>query len=143
MKLDCGQLIVPVPWPIQSSPMASARKPTVKSSLRMGCYSLAVVRGVSRAARVRRSLDQGKGRNEDSQQGEVVICQGNKKAPDDAGAFELLGSAERSILRDDRATPVEAIDQLAAHGVNELFGIEIKSERRARREIANDVGATI
>jgi hypothetical protein len=39
---------------------------------------------------VARSLTQGKGRNEDSQQGEVVICQGHKKAPDDAGAFELL-----------------------------------------------------
>jgi hypothetical protein len=28
MKLDAGQAITPVPWPIQSSPMARASKPT-------------------------------------------------------------------------------------------------------------------
>ena len=32
MKLDFGQAIAPVPWPIQSSPTASARKPTINSN---------------------------------------------------------------------------------------------------------------
>jgi hypothetical protein len=36
MKLDFGQAIAPVPWPIQSKPMASARKPTIKNALPMG-----------------------------------------------------------------------------------------------------------
>src|SRR5436190_9555097 len=40
MKLDAGQAIAPVPWPIQSNPMASARKPRIKSSLRMDSHSL-------------------------------------------------------------------------------------------------------
>src|SRR5258705_13987968 len=35
MKLDCGQRIAPVPWPIQNSPMASARKPIIESDLAM------------------------------------------------------------------------------------------------------------
>src|SRR5262249_37696689 len=35
MKLDAGQATAPVPWPIQSSPIASARKPSVTSSFRM------------------------------------------------------------------------------------------------------------
>ena len=40
----------------------------------------------------------------------------NEKAPDDAGA--LTSQIEiRSVLCDDRASPVEAVDQLAAHAV--------------------------
>jgi hypothetical protein len=35
MKLDLGHVIAPVPWPIQSNPMASARKPTMESDLAM------------------------------------------------------------------------------------------------------------
>src|SRR5665213_2259380 len=44
MKLDSGHLTTPVPWPIQSSPMASAIKPRIRSSLRMGPSSPAVLR---------------------------------------------------------------------------------------------------
>src|ERR1700731_732147 len=35
MKLDCGQSIAPVPWPIHNSPMTSATRPTIRSSLLM------------------------------------------------------------------------------------------------------------
>jgi hypothetical protein len=35
MKLYFGQATTPVPWPIQSSPIASAISPTVRSSLRI------------------------------------------------------------------------------------------------------------
>src|SRR5260370_10351386 len=50
--------------------------------------------------------------------------QGTKKAPDDAGAFVLLNLRRRSVLRDERATPVEVVGQLAADGVDELLGVE-------------------
>src|SRR5262245_49758351 len=40
MKLEAGQAIAPVPWPIHNSPIASARKPSVTSSLRMSFHSL-------------------------------------------------------------------------------------------------------
>src|ERR1700722_13267781 len=36
MKLVFGQSITPVPWPIHNRPIASASKPTIRSSLRMG-----------------------------------------------------------------------------------------------------------
>src|SRR6201981_16639 len=36
MKLDAGQAIMPVPWPIQSRPIASAIKPRIRSNVRMG-----------------------------------------------------------------------------------------------------------
>src|SRR6516165_2131532 len=35
MKLVFGQAMVPVPWPIQSRPIASASRPTIKSNLRI------------------------------------------------------------------------------------------------------------
>ena len=47
MKLDCGQWITPVPWPIQSRPMASAIKPMIRSDgpwfslVRVGCAAIA------------------------------------------------------------------------------------------------------
>src|SRR5262249_29001242 len=34
MKLALGQAITPVPWPIQSSPLASASRPATRSALR-------------------------------------------------------------------------------------------------------------
>src|ERR1700759_2417059 len=36
MKLDAGQVIMPVPWPIHRTPMASAIRPSTSSKLRMG-----------------------------------------------------------------------------------------------------------
>jgi hypothetical protein len=41
MKLVRGQAIMPVPWPIQSRPTASASKPTIRSDLRMDVLPLA------------------------------------------------------------------------------------------------------
>src|SRR3981081_1685985 len=99
MKLDCGQAIAPVPWPIQSSPMARARNPTVKSNLRMD-----VPLSGDRAAA---EHDQCKGGLiVPMRQGQGVRLRGGgcrhklgrKKAPGDAGAFELI-SPEISTWR--------------------------------------------
>jgi hypothetical protein len=42
---------------------------------------------------------------------ELSFAGKHKKAPDGAGAFVLLNFRQRSVLRDHRATPVEAVDQ--------------------------------
>jgi hypothetical protein len=64
MKLDAGQSIAPVPWPIQSSPTASARKPTIKSNLRISLSSRALAAAVVQArGRVTLSLTHGKKQN--------------------------------------------------------------------------------
>jgi hypothetical protein len=42
MKLDGGQRMAPVPCPIHSKPMASARKPMIESDLAIGFPPVAV-----------------------------------------------------------------------------------------------------
>jgi hypothetical protein len=46
--------------------------------------------GAATAARVARALPQGKSRDEVSEPSNVTVKPKHKKAPDDAGAFELL-----------------------------------------------------
>src|SRR5712664_4226241 len=95
MKLDAGQAIAPVPCPIQSRPKASARKPTVKSNLRMGLFSRTLARlscnGDQSDALAYPGQEQG--RRFRGQQGQV--SPGTKKAPDDAGAFVSLNLRRR------------------------------------------------
>jgi hypothetical protein len=88
MKLDDGQSITPVPWPIQSSPTTSARKPTIKSNMRMGHFPVPDCWRGS-AARVARALAQSKS-SDDEVRAEQCRCQSEpQKAPDDAGAFPV------------------------------------------------------
>jgi hypothetical protein len=67
MKLDDDQSIAPVPWPIQSSPRASARKPTIKSNLRMGISPFPTA-GAAALQRVACALAQSKSGDDESEQ---------------------------------------------------------------------------
>src|SRR6266851_3191580 len=103
--------------------MASARKPTVKSNLRMGLFSRALARlscnGDQSDALAYSGQEQG--RRFRGQQ-----CQdspGTKKAPDDAGALYRWTLDEDSVPARHRATPVEAVDKLAADRVDPLLGV--------------------
>src|ERR1700704_1602213 len=50
---------------------------------------------------------------------------------------------QRSVLRDERATPIEVVGQLAADGVDELFGVDHRAIRRARWEILNHIAPDV
>src|ERR1700689_5381925 len=96
MKLDGGHLTAPVPWPIQSSPMAGARKPTTRNSLRIGFPSMRLAR---LARGNRRSRRQSGARDLLAQERGAASPIGaamsrgqtsarrQEKAPDAAGAF--------------------------------------------------------
>src|ERR1700716_1965327 len=121
--------------------MASARKPTIKSNLGMGFpRSRSGLRGYfATVARVARSLAWGKGRNDASQLSNVVIRQGTKKPRTMPGLLSCLVQ-QRSVLRDERATPIEVVGQLAADGVDEVFGVDRRAERRARWDSPKHIG---
>ena len=38
MKLDAGHIIIPAPWPIQSSPMSKAAIPKIRKMIAMGLF---------------------------------------------------------------------------------------------------------
>src|SRR5947209_6678740 len=97
----------------------------------------------ARAARVARPLTQGKGRESALELGNVIIRLRHKKAPDDAGAFELLELSRRSVLRDHRAAPVEAVDQFAADGVDELLRVDRSAGQRASSNSPDRIGPDI
>jgi hypothetical protein len=58
----------------------------------------------------------------------VLACFGlhDKKAPGAAGAFSQNSNA-RSVRRDDRATPVEAVNQRGADGLNQRLEADGKA----------------
>src|SRR6266849_8139116 len=97
--------------------MASARKPTVKSNLRMGLFSRALARlcnGCESGALA--SPRQGHGRRLRGQR--CQVSPGTKKPRTMPGLFVLLNLGRRSVPRGGRATQVEAIDEFGGGGLN-------------------------
>src|SRR3954465_7468082 len=120
MKLDRGHATVPVPWPIQSSPTARANRPAISRNLRMSSSPWARFCRGSRHERWPQAANLG-GRLTVASVGIQAAARKprpcrQRKSPGSAGASEMSRFAG-SVLGDERAAPVEAVDELAAHAV--------------------------
>src|SRR5580704_2211067 len=136
MKLDCGQLITPRPWPIHNRPMASAIRPRTRSNLRIGVSSFAWPRGGrATAARVARPVIRGKS-GDDGSDCSAPFHGGVTKKPRTMPGLLQACREIGSVLRDHRASPVEAIDQRGRDGLHE--GLE--GDRVAKRKAGGDGG---
>src|ERR1700686_3452931 len=145
MKLDCGHLTAPVPWPIQSSPMASARKPTIRSNLRMGFASMRLARGNRRdgcQSGARHLLAQGRW---PSPNAATVSCAKQahqdkriktRKSPGRCRGFCLISGYWDVGSVPGGTGPVEAIDQRGADGLHK----RLESDRITGRKASCDRG---
>src|SRR5215475_1839664 len=120
IKLVCGQTITPVPWPIQSSPTASASRPMIRSDLRMNippslpgsrsarklfAASDRSFRSTARPAEAGREPDQNQGTSHGP---EDRCCRGsgrargrrNLRGPSKTGRFARLRPGRNGAARD-------------------------------------------
>src|SRR5439155_1922896 len=102
---------------------ARARRPRASAPAHSRFWSGYFATGATRAAR---GATQVRGRALRSVQARSATC--NEKAPDHAGALTFQIGI-RSVLGDDRAAPVEAVDQRGADGL----GPGLESDRIARQ----------
>ena len=108
MKLDLGHMIAPVPWPIQSNPMASARKPTMESDLAMDfpllplavrlAGSVSTLAGAPLSRRPQPSIEYNAG--------------AQSKAEMTSALFRKRGAGRRSAAERGRFTPDLAIGEI-------------------------------
>jgi hypothetical protein len=79
----------------------------------------------------------------DRGQREAAIKPATRKSPGRCRGFGNAEIQKISVLRDERAAPVEAVDQLAAHGVDELVGVNLEPSQRIGSNDPDVVGSGI